>query len=1272
MRLWSVALLAFILAVPNTPAQQASVRETVEVRLIEIDAVVTDRDGNPITGLSSADFELFENGKPQSITNFSEYRETVETTASQPATTSQPLPATVSKPAPRTIVFFIDALPLRGPERVKLFDNLRALVARTMRPGDRAEVLRWSDQGGVRATTPLTTDRNLIEAAIKEAETNANLDAAGPAVQEYNEFFTAIAEADKLGRGRGTENMDSSKRFAAERELALMRRKTAAMTRVLSALAQPAGRSIFVYVSEAFPLVAGKRAATPRRAVADMSNLGDAMLRATYTTQAMLEAVIKAANANGVSLYALKPDRPWTSPVGSAVDDAQVVNNPAGGTEAQADNIVLQNEIASLSLVAEETGGTFGVGPQAAEEIVERIVRDVGSYYTLAYRAQSDGSDRTRRIEVRAKNPAHRVRSRSAIVEKSDRTRTRDLLVARLFENGPEGDLPFAVTTGTPVAAGKDRVRIPIELSIPAEGLRFEAEGTELAAKFTVLTVTGASLHTTGEISEQSKRITAPAGSTPQGAIRFTFPLLHDMKRTTVAIAVFDENSGLAGTRSIVLGSGVPVVATPIDSGSWTAALEQAQREKKPILVFEKPARKACNKWCAALDESLKHPAIQRRLPEVVYLTRTALRPGLAIFDRRGTQVALISDLPRDTTTLGTLIDALISVKPNLERATMLEETNGPGHGDLELAAAMIVIGRTIEARAAIDRAGAHGHQELREMAVVVRAMLDANEGKRDEALQALRTLTGSVKSNDVAFTAWMSIASLHRGAGELDDAIRAYTTAAEIAGPGNPAHATAIASLSALQALSPSAPAGAIRIVPVHQQLVTGRWTIRTNVSSTDVARVIFSLDGEERATVDQPPFSTRIDFGRIPQQRTIRAVAHDVRGAEIGRHELTVNHAGEMFWIRLIEPRAGAASGNVRMTATLRAPARRKVNRVVVSWNDVERAVITGEPWQTDVDIPNELGVLRAVAELEDGRTTEDAVLLNTVGHVEHADVPLVELPVTITENDGAPSRAAASDLIVREGRKERAIESVTSGADAPLTVGLVFDASGSMYKTLLDVQEAAIRFLETSLGPKDRAFFIAFNSTARLVQTPTSDVAQLREQIMAVRANGLTALHDAMILGLLQFEGVKGRRALIVFSDGEDRASRYQARDVAELARRSNIPIYLIAAREAVAGTSVLRPSNQPGPIRGPANRDPRAVAFGELIGVTRSTGGMTHHLESLAELPKTYEHIAATLRAQSLVVIRTDPGRNENDWRNIEVDVIGRKRDVRAPSGYYAPW
>jgi VWFA-related protein len=273
-----------------------------------------------------------------------------------------------------------------------------------------------------------------------------------------------------------------------------------------------------------------------------------------------------------------------------------------------------------------------------------------------------------------------------------------------------------------------------------------------------------------------------------------------------------------------------------------------------------------------------------------------------------------------------------------------------------------------------------------------------------------------------------------------------------------------------------------------------------------------------------------------------------------------------------------------------------------------------------------------------------------------VGRADVQLAELPITIMSRQGPLSSLAPDRIRVREGRRTRVVESVATAAETPLTVGLLMDVSGSMQRSLPDLQEAAIRFLQTILGEGDRAFLVTFDSHARLLQPATSDIALLHDQIMKMRPSGQTALHDAIALGLLQFEGIKGRRAMVLFTDGADVTSEYTAAEVNELARRVSVPVHVFAAP----------PSGIPG-----ASLTVVHLASG-LRRIAQATGGTSHTVQDLDELPRVFARIEAALRAQVLAFIRTDPATRDNEWRAIDVSVTGEGLDVYAPEGYYATW
>ncbi|HEX2059234.1 MAG TPA: VWA domain-containing protein [Thermoanaerobaculia bacterium] len=603
----------------------------------------------------------------------------------------------------------------------------------------------------------------------------------------------------------------------------------------------------------------------------------------------------------------------------------------------------------------------------------------------------------------------------------------------------------------------------------------------------------------------------------------------------------------------------------------WIDTLARAERERKPVVVLFRTAE--CERCDEFESRTLPHPAIQRRLPAVVFATRFVAAgedPHVALFDRQGRLHARWPMVP-DTTNFAIILDSVAVVAPHFERAVQFGDTP---EGALQIGVALTKLGRAAAARPHLERARNEGTGDTRDAAV---ALFETLDGKSEMPRVAAK---------------------------------------------------------------------GTIRILPLERQLVSGRQLVRTHVASAAVARVTFSLDGREVARVEKPPFSATLDFGAVPERHTIRVAAFDRKGGDLGTHERVVNEAGETFWLRLASPREGRAGGAVRVSMNVRVPAGHRVRRVVVSWNDAERAVLTEAPWEATIEIPpDHTGVLRAVAELDDGRTSEDAVLLNARGAVEHASVQLVELPITVIGSaDFTPDR-----IRVREGDTVRRVESIATAAETPLTVGLLLDISESMQKAMPDAQEAAIRFLETVLGERDRAFLVTFNTRARLVQPATSDLDLLRRGITATRPDGVTALHDALILGMLQFEGIKGRRAMIVFTDGLDVTSESSAADVRELARRVNVPIHVITM---------------------PLPRIAIDSRNDALQRIAPATGGTSHTLDDLSAIGTIYARIEAALRAQILAFIRTDPATRENEWRSVKVEIDGAQ--VHAPEGYYATW
>lgn len=1257
--------------------------------MIELDAVVIDRSGRPVEGLTPDDFEVLENGVPREITNLTEYRDGEDVSL-----TSLSVDERETLRQPRTITLLIDAMRTSSSDRRRLFQNLRELVEKTMREGDRGQVLVWEDWKGLGELTPMTRSKAEMLEAVEIAERTLVAQGSDRSLGAEADWFREMAAApDRDGEVfDGETNVRWSVEQEANRELAVMRRKTAAIQRVLPAIADPSARNVLVYVSGSFPMVAGRAAFAEHRARIAPSEQEE------LSSASMLESLSRTANAHGVVIYAMRPDvsasamrlSSSASRPGDQLDASELGVNDGGDrtfgnfaqeagqlADSHRDTLLLQNDVQALSLLATSTGGTVAIGSSGISDAIDDIARDLGSYYTLAYPSVSDGTDRERRIELRPRNREHIARVRRTILDRSASTRARDLLIARLFEEGSSGAVPFSIETGTPREESRRRI-VPVELIIPADSLEFAQEEDELAARFTVILVAGASIGEVSQVTESSRRVVAASGRRPQGVIRFDFELAISPEPVHVSVAVFDEVSGLAGVQSMRIEEGRIAGDAVTDAGAadvpWREALESARESGNLVLAYFRPVR--CEPCERFEERTLGHPAIERRLDRVTFvrLHPTAgtagklwatSEPGLGVFDRLGNLLLHVSSLP-DPNIFGTVLNDIADTAPFFESAARAIESGSPARGALDSAIAYMILGHDEDARTALDEA-LEGDEETRQVARIARALLDADlkrpaagAEKRRAAVEVLDHVIRTAATPHTAGEAFLARGLILRTGGEEAAADDAFATASGLLEDRSRIAATSHYAMLALERAPDGK--GQVQIVPPEAQVVSGSVRVRTRVGSAAVERVDFTLDGEKVAGITTAPFTAMIELGEVPERHIVAAVAYDARGTELGRDEIILNPGGERFWVRILDPRGGIAGGRVRVRMQLRAPEGEAVERITVWWNDETRAVVANRPWETTVRIPEtEIGVLRAVAELSDGRRVEDAVLLNAPGHVEHADVPVVELPVTIQQQEGSEPLDLSDLIWVTEGARTRSVASVQTPEESALTIGMVIDTSGSMEPRLLDVQQAAIDFLDTALAAGDRAFVVGFSTRADLVQPPTEDPVRLRDAIDRLRARGSTSLYDAIAVGLMQMEGVRGRRALVVFTDGMDSTSRYGASAVAELARRSHVPIHLIAAAPA---RSIVR-----GPAGGARNW---AMEFDALVRMAESTGGSGHRLGALGNLPRIYASIGDALRSQYLVVVRTDPGESASEWREIRVGVRSGGPTIYAPAGYYAPW
>jgi VWFA-related protein len=273
---------------------------------------------------------------------------------------------------------------------------------------------------------------------------------------------------------------------------------------------------------------------------------------------------------------------------------------------------------------------------------------------------------------------------------------------------------------------------------------------------------------------------------------------------------------------------------------------------------------------------------------------------------------------------------------------------------------------------------------------------------------------------------------------------------------------------------------------------------------------------------------------------------------------------------------------------------------------------------------------------------------------------DASLVEVPVHVTTFQGqAVTNLKPENFRVLEDGVEQKITYFTRD-DAPLSVGLLFDASGSMQNKIGKSAEASAAFVKTA-NPQDEFFLIEFSDKPKLAVPFSMNPEAIYKRIAHMRPFGRTALLDAIHMALLQMKNAKNlRKAIVIVSDGGDNRSRYTAGEVKEGMLESDVQLYAMGIFDWPALRSVKRL-----PVE--ERNGPRL-----LDELAEETGGRHYPVEDLGDLPSISERISRDLRNEYVIGYSPSNAARDGKYRRIQLEVAGGeklKADYR--HGYYAP-
>jgi Ca-activated chloride channel family protein len=286
-------------------------------------------------------------------------------------------------------------------------------------------------------------------------------------------------------------------------------------------------------------------------------------------------------------------------------------------------------------------------------------------------------------------------------------------------------------------------------------------------------------------------------------------------------------------------------------------------------------------------------------------------------------------------------------------------------------------------------------------------------------------------------------------------------------------------------------------------------------------------------------------------------------------------------------------------------------------------------------------------------------------------HSNAQMVLIPVTVTDRNGKTIEGLrAENFKVLDNQAAQPIVSFAS-EDAPCSVTLVLDISGSMQSTLSIAKGVAQAFFRTA-NPDDEFLLLTVSTLPAAFPGFTNDVAALEKVIEFARAGGRTALIDTVYLGLRRMRKARRpRRALLILSDGMDNHSRYSSGELRRLALEADVQIYAIIIGNSTAGASTGGIPFRPGLIKKASDQAQDRQGLELLEKLSDYTGGLHFRVSDEAKAKEAVIKVGRALREEYLIGYRAPDFEASGKWHQVRVKSNVPKLNVHARNGYYSP-
>jgi VWFA-related protein len=538
-----VSFLA-VCAVTAGALAQTPLAETIEVRVTNVDVVVTDKAGKPVTGLTKADFEILENGKPQDITNLYEINEATMANAREggAAAAAEAIPPEVSQ---RRILIFVDNYSIHPFARNAAFAALEKSLDALMRPGDQGMLVFWN--GRQELMLPSTSNRDELLAgfrqAVKTSSNGASIEQMRQQIIEHATQMISDARTPAQNKISMPEAFDIATKEAqnfAEIQWAAEQGMIESVTRTLRTMGGLEGKKAMIFLGAELSEVPALDLFQQIDSMfsLDLKEIKPAVMREhNRNIGEQLRKLARDANANGVTMY--------------LVDTANRLRGGDTTTHLMAPEAQYAAETSTsmaMSLVANITGGLAVAGGKTFEKALGTIVNDLSSYYSLGYR--SPEGEGTRKVVVKVKNPAYHVRSRGTYLAKKGSEALEDKVIANAFHPSVRSDFPVSVVADAPQPAENGRYKVKLTVTMPST-LTLIPQDDSLKGEFAVYFATGTQEGGMSDVTKAVQPMTFPGNSrdaiAAQKVFTYTATLLVQPGEQYVSVAVADTLAGTAG-----------------------------------------------------------------------------------------------------------------------------------------------------------------------------------------------------------------------------------------------------------------------------------------------------------------------------------------------------------------------------------------------------------------------------------------------------------------------------------------------------------------------------------------------------------------------------------------------------------------------------------------------------------------------------------------------------------------------------------------------------